>query len=110
MGTPKEISETIIEAFYNRSGSATCYHAEIRPIRERYERMREAGFNTEAIMIIDELLSRASEERILPGGEYPNGGPKSPMDVFNDFSKSVQTKVKNKTRIFNTNVLEHSMK
>ena len=110
MGTPMDTSETIIDAFYDRAGSATCFHAEVRPIRERYNRMKEAGFNTQAIMIADELLSCASEERIRPGGAYPNGEPKNATNVYDDFCISIRARVKDNERIFRTQPLEHAMK
>ncbi len=105
-----DTSETIIDAFYDRAGTATCFHAEVRPIRERYNKMKEAGFNAEAIIIADNLLSCAREERILPGGKYPNGEPKTPTNVYDDFCKSIRTRVKGNEHIFKTQPLEHAMK
>jgi uncharacterized Fe-S cluster protein YjdI len=110
MSTPVDISETIINAFYDRSGSATCFQAEIRPIRERYNNMKEAGFNAEAIIIADNLLSCAHEERILPGGAYPHGEPKTAINVYDDFCKSIRTRVKGNEHIFKIQTLEPAVK
>jgi hypothetical protein len=104
------IRNTIIDAVYQKSGSATCFNTEMRPILERYNLLSAAGFQTPVIMIVDELLSCAKTERILPGGKYPNGAPKSQADVFTDFCKALGTKINDNSHIFKTTNPEMSMK
>ncbi|MGB4108074.1 MAG: hypothetical protein WBK55_09830 [Alphaproteobacteria bacterium] len=94
------ILHTIIDAVYVTPGRNMPFTHGLRPTLDRYKKLNEAGFKGEAIMIVDNLLSCAEQERILPGGEYPSDVRKSREDIHNDFCRSLRTKISGNLHIF----------